>query len=97
MFTSAIQLHLFISLVSHKMAKNTTFAIFMIVLVLGMVMKETQGQQLCHERFIGATPCVPPQCAEQCTAKWGERAGRGTCLGGPGPANTCLCTFKCQI
>lgn len=36
MFTSAIQLHLFISLVSHKMAKNTTFAIFMIVLVLGL-------------------------------------------------------------
>lgn len=62
-----------------------------------MVMKDTQGQQLCHERFVGVTPCVPPQCAEQCTAKWGQRQGRGTCLGGPGPANTCLCTFKCQI
>ncbi|CAN6937041.1 unnamed protein product [Brassica oleracea var. botrytis] len=78
------------------MAKNTIFAIFMIVLVLGMVMEDTRGGELCHEHFVQDSVCVPQKCAAQCTAKWGARQGRGACGGWPGMAKDCLCTFSCQ-
>lgn len=65
-------------------------------MLLGMVMEDTQGEELCHEHFVQDPVCVPQKCANQCTAKWGARQGRGACGGGPGMAKDCLCTFSCQ-
>lgn len=59
-------------------------------------MEDTQGEELCHEHFVQDPVCVPQKCANQCTAKWGARQGRGACGGGPGMAKDCLCTFSCQ-
>ncbi|ESQ44694.1 hypothetical protein EUTSA_v10003401mg [Eutrema salsugineum] len=72
------------------MTKSTVLVIFMVVLVLGMVAKETQGQERCHEYMTGTGPCEINQCVDQCTAKW---KGRGTCMPS---SKTCLCTFNCN-
>ncbi|CAH2079460.1 unnamed protein product [Thlaspi arvense] len=72
------------------MTKATFFAMFMVILVLGTVMKDTQGQELCHDLFAEPQICNPTQCANQCTAKW---KGSGKCLG---ETKSCICTFKCK-
>ncbi|KAF3574679.1 hypothetical protein F2Q69_00062328 [Brassica cretica] len=51
------------------MAKTTILAIFMIVVVLGMAMKETQGQEDCHEYYTETGICEHNQCAAQCASK----------------------------
>ncbi|KAL0756622.1 hypothetical protein Bca101_094290 [Brassica carinata] len=51
------------------MAKTTILAIFMIVLVLGVAMKETQGQENCHEYYTETGICEHNQCAAQCASK----------------------------
>ncbi|WZZ05443.1 hypothetical protein YC2023_091364 [Brassica napus] len=72
------------------MAKTTILAIFMVVLVLGTVTMESQGQELCHEYFVESGICVPKHCADRCTDKW---KGSGKCFNG---TKICGCTFKCK-
>ncbi|CDY45688.1 BnaCnng13530D [Brassica napus] len=70
------------------MVKTTIFAIFMVVLVLGMVM-ESQGQESCREYISGTEICQAKQCDDQCTVEYN---GYGKCLAG----TVCLCTFICK-
>ncbi|ESQ38780.1 hypothetical protein EUTSA_v10029330mg [Eutrema salsugineum] len=72
------------------MTKATVLAIFMAVLVLGMVTMESQGQEMCHEYFTGTEICDAKQCAAQCSSKW---KGSGKCIA---QSKNCLCTFHCK-
>ncbi|CAG7903073.1 unnamed protein product, partial [Brassica rapa] len=51
------------------MAKTTILAIFMVVLVLGMVM-ESQEQESCRDYIRGTEICQAKQCDDQCTFKY---------------------------
>ncbi|KAG7561633.1 S locus-related glycoprotein 1 binding pollen coat protein [Arabidopsis thaliana x Arabidopsis arenosa] len=74
------------------MTKTITLAIFMVVLVLGMVTKETQGEEnQCYEYI--STPqenCEGLVCAHDCTMKHG---GNGVCV--DTTSTTCICTYEC--
>lgn len=56
------------------------------------MMKETQGQELCHEYITGSEPCDAKQCVAQCI--WRHTQGKGACLPS---SKTCLCSFSCTI
>ncbi|KAL0770038.1 hypothetical protein Bca101_035188 [Brassica carinata] len=70
------------------MARTSILVIFMIVLVLGTMTMESQGQ--CHDYIVEGGICERKQCAAECTAKWN---GSGTCIK---DTVNCLCTFKCK-
>ncbi|WZY91852.1 hypothetical protein YC2023_064181 [Brassica napus] len=70
------------------MAKTSILGIFMIVLVLGTVTMESQGQ--CHDYITEPAICERKQCAFECAAKW---KGSGSCIP---DTDSCLCTFKCR-
>ncbi|EOA34433.1 hypothetical protein CARUB_v10021964mg [Capsella rubella] len=74
------------------MSKAPIVAIFMVILVLGMVTKETQGQELCHEYIELGVPCKPNQCVDACSSK--HKNGKGTCMPS---SKQCLCTFSCKV
>ncbi|ESQ51309.1 hypothetical protein EUTSA_v10017941mg [Eutrema salsugineum] len=68
------------------MSKAIVFAIFMIVLVLGMLTAETEGEQMCYKNIITGHE----YCESMCTSKWN---GTGECVN---VKNTiCICTYYC--
>ncbi|CAN6828875.1 hypothetical protein Bca4012_031060 [Brassica carinata] len=72
------------------MTRANVLALCMVVLVLGMIMEETEGQEWCHDYMTGKQKCEAKHCAAQCKRKW---KGVGRCM----PSSTqCLCTFKCN-
>ncbi|EOA38988.1 hypothetical protein CARUB_v10011517mg [Capsella rubella] len=73
------------------MSKATVIAIFMVVLVQGMVTKETQGDT-CHHYLRESEPwiCDSVGCAAVCTSK---HHGKGMCI----DRATCVCTFSCSV
>ncbi|KAG7566227.1 S locus-related glycoprotein 1 binding pollen coat protein [Arabidopsis suecica] len=74
------------------MAKSTILAILMMVLVLGMVTKQTQGQEMCRDLLMRAKNCDAGTCATLCKQKW---KGNGSCF--PNfQIKSCLCTFPCK-
>ncbi|CAN8267893.1 unnamed protein product [Cochlearia groenlandica] len=73
------------------MTKATIIAIFMIVLAIGMVVQETQGQEMCHD-FIKMTECENGECATLCKEKWN---GNGSCFQNI-EVMSCFCSFPCQ-
>ncbi|CAN8267896.1 unnamed protein product [Cochlearia groenlandica] len=73
------------------MTKATIIAIFMIVLAIGMVIKETQGQQMCHD-LPKMPQCEDEACATICKQKWN---GNGSCFPNV-RVMSCLCTFPCK-
>ncbi|XP_019093744.1 PREDICTED: putative defensin-like protein 118 [Camelina sativa] len=76
------------------MTKVTVLAIFMIVLVLGMMTGETQGQEMCRDLPMKGQKCVADTCATVCKQKWN---GRGLCFPDfNGQIKGCLCTFPCK-
>ncbi|KAG7564311.1 S locus-related glycoprotein 1 binding pollen coat protein [Arabidopsis suecica] len=75
------------------MSKTTIIAIFMVVLVLGLVTKETQGQEFCHEYMLGAESCEENKCVIICG--WKHIGGKGACM--PLPSKQCLCRFSCTV
>ncbi|CAD5324761.1 unnamed protein product [Arabidopsis thaliana] len=75
------------------MSKTTVIAIFMVVLVLGLVTKETQGQELCHDYMSGTELCEEDKCVAKCIWMHGT-AAKGTCM--PKPSKQCLCTYSCN-
>ncbi|EOA33241.1 hypothetical protein CARUB_v10021679mg [Capsella rubella] len=75
------------------MSKATIIAIFMAILVIGLVTKETQGQELCHEYYsLSSFPCIEHDCLGQCA--WKHPHGKGTCMPS---SRQCLCTFRCNV
>ncbi|KAG7629272.1 S locus-related glycoprotein 1 binding pollen coat protein [Arabidopsis thaliana x Arabidopsis arenosa] len=74
------------------MTKAITLAIFMVVLVLGMVTKETQGEEKqCYDYLL--TPqenCEGLICAHECTMQHG---GNGMCV--DTTSTVCICTYDC--
>ncbi|XP_019101082.1 PREDICTED: defensin-like protein 125 [Camelina sativa] len=77
------------------MTKAITLAIFMVILVLGMVTKETQGGEVkkCYSYII--TPkenCESLICAYECTRKYN---GFGECY--DTTSTTCICAHNCNI
>ncbi|XP_019101731.1 PREDICTED: putative defensin-like protein 119 [Camelina sativa] len=73
------------------MTKATVLSIFMIVLVLGMMTGETQGQEMCRDVLRGQK-CVTHTCATFCKQKWN---GSGFCFQN-GQIKNCICTFPCK-
>ncbi|EOA11987.1 hypothetical protein CARUB_v10012713mg [Capsella rubella] len=74
------------------MTKSTVFAIFMIVLVIGMMMNVTQGQEMCRDLLMRSQNCNAGECAALCKKKWN---GNGLCF--PNVyLKSCLCTFPCK-
>ncbi|EOA23216.1 hypothetical protein CARUB_v10019561mg [Capsella rubella] len=73
------------------MSKTTIIAIFMVILVLGLVPKGTQGQELCHEYINGAVACEAQLCRELCT--WRHPGGNGACMPS---SKQCVCSFSCN-
>ncbi|KAG7578081.1 S locus-related glycoprotein 1 binding pollen coat protein [Arabidopsis thaliana x Arabidopsis arenosa] len=71
----------------------TILAIFMIVLVLGMKTKETQGQEMCHD-LIKKTDCDDAMCVTMCKQKW--KGSGGSCFQNVN-LKSCLCAFPCQV
>ncbi|KAG7626030.1 S locus-related glycoprotein 1 binding pollen coat protein [Arabidopsis thaliana x Arabidopsis arenosa] len=74
--------------------KATILAIFMVVLVLGMETKETQGQEMCHD-LIKKTDCDDATCVTLCKQKWNGNGG-GSCFQIVN-LKSCLCAFPCQV
>ncbi|XP_019101120.1 PREDICTED: putative defensin-like protein 119 [Camelina sativa] len=74
------------------MTKAIGLVIFMIVLVLGIMMGETQGQEMCHDLPMRGQNCVDDTCATLCKQKWN---GSGLCFPN-GQIKDCLCTFPCK-
>ncbi|XP_019093728.1 PREDICTED: putative defensin-like protein 119 [Camelina sativa] len=74
------------------MTKAIVLAIFMIVLVLGMMMGETQGQEMCRDVAMRGQNCVAHTCATFCKQKWN---GSGLCFPN-GQIKSCLCMFPCK-
>ncbi|CAL9218250.1 unnamed protein product [Arabidopsis halleri] len=70
------------------MSKATVIAIFMVVLVLGMVTKETQGHT-CVDYFEVTLPdvCEANWCTAECLK---ARNGKGTCW-----QKFCQCIYDC--
>ncbi|AEE80166.1 low-molecular-weight cysteine-rich 52 [Arabidopsis thaliana] len=76
------------------MSKSTILAIFMIVLVLGKVTKETQGQEMCRDILMKAKNCDEGTCDTLCKQKW---KGNGSCFPNVYTyRKSCLCTFPCK-
>ncbi|CAH8337315.1 unnamed protein product [Eruca vesicaria subsp. sativa] len=71
------------------MAKTTILAIFMVVLILGTV-KESQGQEMCHDEIKVHGVCENKPCKVQCKAM--HRNGYGFCVKG---RINCFCTYPC--
>ncbi|EOA25529.1 hypothetical protein CARUB_v10018873mg [Capsella rubella] len=72
------------------MSKAITLAIFMVILVLGMVTKETQAKK-CYEYIV--TPeenCESLVCAHDCTMRYN---GIGVCY--DTTSKTCICAYNC--
>ncbi|CAN7062403.1 unnamed protein product [Brassica oleracea var. botrytis] len=76
---------------SIKMTKFTTLAIF-IVLFLGMVAKETQGQHICRQILLNDN-CDGPTCTALCDQKLG---GTGQCYRTVDKRFICLCNYICK-
>ncbi|XP_019101085.1 PREDICTED: putative defensin-like protein 119 [Camelina sativa] len=74
------------------MTKATVLSIFTIVLVLGMMTGETQGQEMCRDIPMRGQKCVAHTCATFCKKKWN---GSGSCFPN-GQIKSCLCTFPCK-
>ncbi|XP_019093740.1 PREDICTED: defensin-like protein 125 [Camelina sativa] len=77
------------------MTKAITLTVFMVILVLGMVTKETQGGEVkkCYTYFI--TPkenCEGLVCAYDCTLKYN---GNGVCY--DTKSKTCICAYNCNV
>ncbi|KAG2258796.1 hypothetical protein Bca52824_078090 [Brassica carinata] len=73
------------------MTKFTTLAIF-IVLFLGMVAKETQGQHICRQILLNDN-CDGPTCTALCDQKLG---GTGQCYRTVDKRFICLCNYVCK-
>ncbi|KAG7578082.1 S locus-related glycoprotein 1 binding pollen coat protein [Arabidopsis thaliana x Arabidopsis arenosa] len=73
--------------------RATILAIFMIVLVLGMEIKETQGQETCHD-LIMKRDCDEATCVTKCQQKW--KGSGGSCFQNFN-VMSCLCNFPCQV
>ncbi|CAH2060688.1 unnamed protein product [Thlaspi arvense] len=72
------------------MTKSIALYIFIVILVLGMVTKETQGE-LCRENMITKDEdCESMACAADCSSKW---KGIGECVSTT--STTCICTYNC--
>ncbi|CAH2051594.1 unnamed protein product [Thlaspi arvense] len=74
------------------MTKAIILVTFMIVLILGMVIIETQGQEMCHD-IVMKTNCKESPCINLCMQKW---KGSGTCFQND-QVKSCICTFPCKI
>ncbi|KAL0700754.1 hypothetical protein Bca4012_056876 [Brassica carinata] len=74
------------------MTKASIFAFFMIIFVLGMVMQETQGQEICHALAMKSN-CNDGACTNLCKLKW---KGTGSCFSNQ-QVSSCLCNFPCKI
>ncbi|KAL9286229.1 putative defensin-like protein 129 [Arabidopsis thaliana] len=77
------------------MTKNTALTIFMVVLVIGMVMEETQGDT-CHE-YLYPEKCENNQCNSECATKFKEVGVFGFCVP-PRSEPTeqfCICSYNC--
>ncbi|ESQ43966.1 hypothetical protein EUTSA_v10006351mg [Eutrema salsugineum] len=74
------------------MTKAIVLAFFMIVLVLGMVTKETRGQEMCRDILMRGN-CEASACTNLCMQKW---KGTGACFQNE-QVESCLCTFPCKI
>ncbi|WZZ82389.1 hypothetical protein YC2023_102961 [Brassica napus] len=59
--------------------------------LLRMAMKETQGQENCHEYYTETGICEHNQCAAQCASK---RNGTGRCVIG---TKNCICSYNCKF
>ncbi|CAH2061367.1 unnamed protein product [Thlaspi arvense] len=66
-------------------------SIFIVILALGMVTKETQGEKLCRANIITKDEdCESMVCAYDCSSKW---KGIGECVSSK--STMCICTHHC--
>ncbi|KAH0883688.1 hypothetical protein HID58_059784 [Brassica napus] len=86
----------------HKMTKAIILAMFMVILVLGMVTKERQGEQPCLDYIVGEESCQPMVCLFQCALKWKWLHETGECANVRDKTKdsikdkACVCTFNCS-
>ncbi|KAG2309868.1 hypothetical protein Bca52824_029616 [Brassica carinata] len=74
------------------MTRPIICVILMVVFVLGMVTKETQGEKMCHVNIsYGDEDCESMVCYADCSSKW---KGIGVCVSSKSP--NCICTYSCQ-
>ncbi|CAN8324279.1 unnamed protein product [Cochlearia groenlandica] len=72
------------------MTKATFLTIFLVVLVLGMMTEETQGQEMCHDYIRYPEGCIPERCHQDCRMK--HPTGGGDCMPS---SKTCQCGYPC--
>ncbi|CAF1862466.1 unnamed protein product [Brassica oleracea] len=73
------------------MTRPIICVILMVVFVLGMVAKETQGENMCHINIsYGNEGCESMVCNFDCASKW---KGIGECVSSKSPY--CICAYSC--
>ncbi|KAF8085581.1 hypothetical protein N665_0663s0025 [Sinapis alba] len=74
------------------MTRPIICVILMVVFVLGMVTKETQGEKMCQINIsYGNEDCESMACNADCASKWKE--GLGECVSTNSP--NCICAYRC--
>ncbi|CAF2281170.1 unnamed protein product [Brassica rapa] len=73
------------------MTRPIICVILMVVFVLGMVAKETQGENTCHTNIsYGNEGCESMVCSLDCATNW---KGFGECVSTKSP--NCICAYPC--
>ncbi|CAL9241534.1 unnamed protein product [Arabidopsis halleri] len=72
---------------------KSTFLVVYIILILGSMVNEIQGQSMCHE-ILPETDCGVGSCTALCLQLW---RGTGKCVRTNDRRLICLCNFECIV
>ncbi|XP_018465466.1 putative defensin-like protein 126 [Raphanus sativus] len=75
------------------MIKSTFYTVFFLIIILGLTVKEAQGQDsMCH-KILSEIDCGAGSCGALCQQLW---EGTGKCFQLLDQTFACLCNFPCR-
>ncbi|KAL9282623.1 hypothetical protein AtEden1_Chr5g0132531 [Arabidopsis thaliana] len=92
LYSTAI-LIIFVNSNYHTMTKSTFLFVY-IILILGSMVNEIQGQNAICQKFLSETDCGAGSCTALCLQLW---KGIGKCIKTDDHKLLCLCKYECIV